>query len=488
MPSELFVGPAYTLKERKASMQSAVNMYLSGLETPDKAPFIMESVPGLRLLETFSGPCRGCIEDANGRTFFVFGSALIEVTGETYVQRGTLTTSSGPVDMAYGLFQLVIVDGPYGYVLTLSSNKFQQITAEGFYGSETVEFLSNFFLFIRPDSQQQYIAAVNDATSFDPLDFASAEQAPDNLVGQVVLNSVAWEFGTLSTEFFFRNADGTYPFSPNGQGVMEVGLVAPHSAKKVAESIIWIGRTVEGFGQVYRSNGYGAVRVSTQAIDAEMQKSTDLSKAVAYVYQSGGLTFWCVNAPGLDATWCYELTTGTWHTRCEMGGDGLFKAGRVTHHVFSGQRHLVGDAAGNLYESSSDYYTNAGDPLVRERTSPHSAAPSLLTLFFRKFVLDCSTGGRGQRAAGVGLNNSLDQRRDDYKVQLSWADWRPNRALQFRNAIVRSVGYVGDTFARLLWSANVLGSARDRVWRVRFAEDAPFSIVSATAETEVGTD
>ncbi len=487
----LFIGPAYELRQRKAAYQRAVNLYLSGLETPDKSPFLMESAPGLILRATIGGECRGMIENADGRTFAVYGSTLYELLSDyTATARGTLFTSTGTVSLAYGLFQLVLVDGPNGYVFTLSDNTFQSITADGFYGSATVRFISNFFSFIRPDTQQQYIAAVNDATSFDPLDFISAEQSPDNLVSQEVLNSVLWLFGTLTTEFLFLSGGADYPFSSNGQGALEVGCLAPHSVRQMAGgTIVWLGRTIEGAGVVYRSVGYEAQRISTQAVEQSIQASTDMSAGVAYIYQKDGLFFYCLNLPGVDATWCYELTTGTWHERCDVGPDGEYQQARETHHLYAFGVHLVGDAAGKLYELSDTTYTKAGDVLMRERTSPHASVPSLSTVFFKRFILDCTTGERGQRTTITdGLNLALDQRRDDYKVELSWADWKANRALQWSNPIQRSIGYVGQTVARLLWGANVLGRSQDRVWRVRFSDNAPFAIIAADVEAEVGTD
>ena len=63
-----FVGPSYTLKIGKASRQRTVNMNLSGMETATKAPFILQSVPGLVLFAQppsgASGGIRGMIEAA----------------------------------------------------------------------------------------------------------------------------------------------------------------------------------------------------------------------------------------------------------------------------------------------------------------------------------------------------------------------------------------------------------------------------------------
>ena len=39
-----FVGPSYTLALRKGAQDRSVNLHLVGMETPGKAPFIMDSV------------------------------------------------------------------------------------------------------------------------------------------------------------------------------------------------------------------------------------------------------------------------------------------------------------------------------------------------------------------------------------------------------------------------------------------------------------
>jgi hypothetical protein len=481
----LFVGPSYQLNTRKAAHQRTVNMHLLGLETPDKAPFILESVPGLVTFATIAGVCRGGLETTDGRCFVVYGSTLYEVASDgTATSRGALATSSGEVSMAYGLTQLVMVDGANGYVLTLATNVFQAITSTAFYGSATVKFLSNYFLFVRPDTQQVYISDINDATTFDALDFASEEQMPDNVVGQEVLNSQWWLFGRESTAIWFTNGNADFPFGPTGQGVLEVGCVAPHSVKKIGGTVMWVGRSREGYGIVYRSQVYDALRVSTQAVEQVLQASTGLESAVSWTYQKDGLSFWCLNAPGVESTWCYELTTGTWHERCELDAQGLYEPMRVTHHVFAHNKHLCGAADGKLYELSDTAYTFAGDAMVRERIGPHASTPDLAVLRFEEFVLDCTTGGRGQRTA-LPYPDPVD---DDLTVELSWADYRPNRALQFSNAVLRSIGYVGETIARLIWRAHVLGSGRDRLWRVKFSGNAPFAIVGAEAKASKGSD
>lgn len=461
------VGPSYTLATRKADVQRSVNMHLVGMETPGKAPFIMDSIPGLLQFAQPDGAIRGMFVAA-GRAFVVAGATLYELSSSGVATvRGSLVTSSGIVSMAYGLTQLVLVDGPNGYVLTLSTNVFAKITAPGFFGSPRVRFLDNYFLFIHPQTQQFYISAINDATTEDPLDFASAESQPDNLVSMEVDHSEIWLFGSLSTEVWFNSGAPDFPFQRNRGAAIEIGCQAVHSVAKLDNSIFWIGQDINGSGIVYRALGFQPTRISTQAIEQALQASTDLSSAVAFTYEDSGLSFYCINAPGLTSTWCYEVSTGTWHERCDLDVSGAFTASRQQHYMYAFSKRLVGCSDGTICELSHTTYMNNADPLVRMRITPHDVVPGRRLQFFPAFYLDCTTG-----AAALGISAF---------VELSWSK---DSGATYSNTITRSIGLTGERFARLLWT--MLGSARDRVWKIKFSGNAPFSIVDGAADSVPG--
>lgn len=458
MPS-LFVGPSYSLATYKASSQRSVNLYLVGMETPSKAPFILDAVPGLTLFAELGAEIRGSLR-ADGRCFVVAGYTLYEVDANgAKTARGTLNTGQGPVSMAWGTTQLVIVDGVSGYVLTLATNAAAQIIDGDFYGSTTVAYLDGFFLFARPDSQQFFISAIDDASDIDGLDFASAESSPDGLVAVMVDHRQVLLFGEYTIEVW-NNFGGDFPFQRNNGASIEVGCMAAHSVRQIDNGVMFLGQDRNGSGIVYRlMDTQQAVRVSTQAVEQALSEG-NLSEAVAYVYQERGLTFYAINAPGLSATWVYEVSTGTWHERCDLDGQGQFTPLRVKHHVFAFGKHLMGGDDGNLYELDRTAYTFGATERVCERTSPHTAGPDLGMLSFGAFVLDATTGEAPQ---GV-----------DPVVSLSWSN---DGGASFGNPVSRSLGKVGERFPRLTWRR--LGIARNRVWRLRFSDNAPFSIINA---------
>jgi len=453
-----FVGPSYQLSTRKASVQRTVNMFLVGMETPGKAPFILQSFPGLSLFVALGAVVRWAYA-AGDRAFVVAGSTLYELASDgTATSRGTLATASGAVDMAHGNSQLVIVDGANGYVLTLATNVFAQITDPDFYGSTRVWFLDNYFLFIRPDTGQFYISAIDDASSFDALDFATAESQPDNLVSMAVVGDRLLLAGGWTLETFRNGGSADFPLERSQGSTLDVGCLAPHSVRVVDGTMYWIGRDKNGSGMVLMLDGARQRRVSTQAVEQALRESSDLSQAVCFAYQKDGLTFYWAQAPGLPSAWVYEVAAGAWYEACDLDGVGQFMAHRANCHVYAFGKHLVGDADGNVYELDADINTNNGDALVRERVSPHSATASRQFVFFDKFWLDCTTGEAPQG--------------EDPMVELSTSN---DSGATWTNPRLQSLGRVGERFPTLEW--NRMGRDKDRVTKVRFSGNAPFAIV-----------
>jgi hypothetical protein len=461
-----FVGGSYQLDFRKADVQRAVNLYPSIVESgTGKVPAVLNAVPGMTLFADLGAEIRG-IHEAAGRLFVVAGAGLYELTSAgASTLLGTLSTSTGLVDMAAGLLQLVIVDGPNGYVLTLASNVFARIASSAFYGSARVGFLDGYFLFIRPDTQQFYWSAIDQAQTLDALDFASAESSPDELVSVLIDHRDLMLFGSKTVEGW-RNTGSTSIFERNEGAIMEVGCVAAHSAQKLDSTFLWLGSDANGHGVVWMANGYRPQRVSNLAVEQLIQSSTDLTQASAYTYQQDGHSFYCLNAPGLETTLCFDVSTGQWHDRAELV-DGEWEPIRGVCHAFCFNKHLIGAEDGKVYWLDKTKNTLDGDVLARERVSPHEPKRADEPREFPKFVLNCDVGnGKADGSApAVQLRYSNDSGR-------TWSQWR-----------TASLGAQGDygrpvTFRRL----GQVKKGGDRVWAVRCTDDTPFSIVGGEAE------
>jgi hypothetical protein len=469
-----FIGPSYTLRSVNVDMQRSVNLYpeiheLGGGKNGEVASLV--GTPGLLLKQTLgSGPIRGT-HSVNNRLFVVSGNKLYEsVSYLVALELGTISTSTGIVSMADNGLELCIVDGSHGYILTLATNAFQEIVQDGFEGGTRLAFMDGYFITNRPGTRQFYFSNLYDGLTWDALDVASKEGSPDNLVSVLADHRELWLFGERTSEVWFNSGDPDLPFSRISGAFMEHGIAAAHSAQKIDNSVYWLAQDANGNAMVMRANGYQPARASTFAVEQALRKATNFSGATAWTYQEGGHSFYCLNVPGLDSTWCLDIATGLWHERTSVK-DGVESRNRVGSHVFFGGLHIVGDYEnGNLYELSETTYTDNLEPIIRLRTTPHTNATGE-RVFFSKAQIDMETGA-GIDGAGQG---------SDPQVMLQWSD---DGGHTWGNEHWRSAGKIGEYKRRVIW--NRLGSARDRVWKLKISDPVKVVLISAFGDGSAG--
>lgn len=450
------IGPSYHLDDRKAAVQTAINCYLEQVEGLGETRILTQvSAPGLLQYLALSGEIRGQ-RDVEGRWFVVAGSTLYEIVAGAAISRATLASSSGAVGMAHNNTQLVIVAGAVGQIFTLASNTLTTITSPGWRGSYTVDFIDGYMVFVAPDTDQYYITALDDASTIDALDFTSADAQPDNIVATLVLHRELILLGAYTTEIWINSGGAMFPFARYNAAQIDIGCVGKGAAIVATESIFWIGKTRKGTGIVYRMVGHAAQRVSTRAMEELLAKSTDLTSATMWTYQIEGHEFIGINAPGMNTTLVYDAAMQQWHERAEWG-DGWAPL-RATSVCFANGAQYAGDAAGKLYKVDPETYTLGDDPLVRERTWPHLVKASMEPITFAGLELACTTGHGG--------SVTLELSNDGGKT--------------FGPKLLRSLGAIGRWMQKVRWM--MLGTAHDRVFRIRCSDAVPFNIHAAAVD------
>lgn len=448
-----FAGPSYHLVDRKAAIQSAINCYPQRLDA-DKV--MMQSIPGEVEIADLGEPVRGS-RTVNGRFFVAAGNSLYEVnTDGTTTVRGSVSPGAGYVGMANNRTQLCMVDGAGLYVFNTNTNTMETGTPTGWLGSYEVVELDGYFIFVRPDTDQFYISAIDDGTSIDALDFSSADSGPDNIVTQRVSHRQLWLFGDLSTEIWINSGDIAFPFVRYNSYTLDVGCVGRRAAINTADTLFWVGKTSRGTGIVYMATGNQPTRVSTTAVEQALLSSTDLSQATMWTYQIEGHEFVAINAPGLDTTWVYDAALQMWHERGEWDA-GWFPIRTDFVQAFNGG-HYSGDVNGKITRLDAETYTLNGRVLVHERTWPHMIAPSMEPVSYKGLELAMTTG--------YGGNVTLEISNDG--------------GATFGPPLLRSLGAIGRWMQRVRWLG--LGTAFNRVFRIRCSDPVPFAIHDATVD------
>ena len=351
------LGGTYVARSVNAADSRMVNIFPEVIPEGGKEPAYLQRAPGLKLLNTLTGggPVRG-LYFFEGFGYAVAGETVYKIdTAWNFTVIGSVS-GSGPVSMADNGTQLFIACNGPSFIYNRVTNAFGQINDIDFPGAVTVGYLDGYFVFNEPDSQRIWVTELLDGTSIDPLEFASAEGSPDNVVSILIDHKEVWVFGTNSIEVWYNSGALDYPLSPIQGAFNEVGCVAPYSVAKLDNGIFWLGADARGQGIVYRANGYQAIRISTHAVEWHIQRYGNLSDALAYTYQQDGHAFYVLIFPQANTTWVFDVATGLWHERAGWV-NGSFTRHRSNCQMSFNNEIVVGDFEnGNIYALDLDFY------------------------------------------------------------------------------------------------------------------------------------
>ena len=456
--------------------------------------------PGLRVLATVgNGPIRG-LWVTNGVGYVVSGSEFYSLsTSYTATLLGTVS-GTGPVSMADNGTQIFIACNPGGFIYNTSTAVFGAITDPDFPGAGSVGYLDGYFVFNEPDSQKFWVTAILDGTSIDPLDFASAEGYPDNVIALIVDHREIFLFGTTSVEVWYDAGTPDFPLARIQGAFMEVGCEAAYSVAKLDNSVFWLGSDARGRGIVYRANGYTPARISTNAVEYAIQSYGNITDAIGYTYQQDGHPFYVLIFPSAETTWVYDVSTQLWHERAGFE-NGQFVRHRSNCQMSFNDEIVVGDYEdGRLYAYDLDVY--ADDDQIQKWLRSWRALPTgqnnLKRTAHHSLQLDAETGvGLAGNDANDPLENLLTESgldlltEDDIALLVSLAAttgadpqvmlrWSDDGGHTWSNEHWRSMGRLGNYGYRTIWRRlGMTEKIRDRVYEVSGTDPVKIAIMGA---------
>ena len=476
------LGSTYVTRSVNAADARMVNLFPEIIPEGGKEPAFLQRAPGLNFLQTVGvGPIRGVWAFSNDATvaFVVSGTELYQID-KAYVatKRGNVS-GTGPVSMAdNGATLFIACNGPSYTYFNLPGNPlngdFRQITDPAFEGALTVAYLDGYFVFNAPNSQRVYVVQSLTTTGyiyplvFDALDYASAEGSPDGLIGLIVDHREAWLFGTNSVEVWYNTGAADFPLQRIQGAFNEIGCISPYSIAKLDNGVFWLGADARGRGIVYRANGYTGARVSTHAVEWQIQQYADMSDAIAYTYQQDGHAFYVLIFPSANTTWVYDVSTQAWHERAGFT-NGSFTRHRSNCQMSFNNEIIVGDfESGNIYSFDLDVYADNGQiqKWLRTWRALPTGQNNLKRTAQHSLQLDCESG--------VGLN--LGQGSDP-EVMLRWSD---DGGHTWSNEHWATIGKIGQFYRRVFWRRlGMTLKLRDRVYELSMTDPVKIAIVGA---------
>lgn len=310
---------SYQLNSRPASGALLMNCYAEKLPDDAKTPFLVQRTPGISSLVSVGTGSIYAMHYAFGLLWVVSGTHVYYGSSATgaFTDAGSIgAISANRVDIDSNDTHVVIVNQPDGWAIDNATKTLTQITDVDFtaLGASDVEFVDNFLLFVSPDSGVFFGADLGSATSFDALNFATAEGAPDNLVGMKVDHRQVCLFGTKTIEIWENTGASGFPFERAINGFVEIGCLNGRSVAKQDNSLFWLADDYT----IRRLDGATPVRVSTHAVEQSIARAT-IGNCRAFSYSQGGHLFYVITFP--EVTWVYDCTTGKWHNRSTYGYD-----------------------------------------------------------------------------------------------------------------------------------------------------------------------
>lgn len=474
------LGGAYEARSVISNAQRCLNLYPEVNPVDAPVPITHYPTPGLHILSSppVPGSGRGLYYATGNTLFCVVGDNLYSIMPTTYefVLVGTVANRSltTPVKMVDNEVKLFLVDGtPTSYLVDLASKTFEVNPDPNYQGSDFVDYLDTFLLFNKPNTPQFY-STLSQSTNCDPLFFANMTGRPTDLVAVVALHGTIWLIGKRATEVWFNAGDtNLFPFQRMPQAVTHQGCSAKYSIVRHSglddsqTAVLWLSETDDGENIVLQGQGYAAKRISNFAIEDIFRKYPTVQDAEGWTYQQDGHAFYMLNFPTADATWGYDLSTGQWHERASLDGNGIEHQHRVGSAAFAYDQVVGLDRQnGNLYKMDLDSYADFDGPIKRVRSWPH-LRQEMRRVIYTLFRVDIEVGtdpGTTPEAPAM--------------MSLRWSD---DHGRTWGNPVLLSIGSEGQYLTSpTRWR---LGMARDRVFELSWTTPAATALNGAYTET-----
>lgn len=418
-----------------------------------------------------------CFQKAGSNLYVVMGSSVFKIDSSGNVASiGSIYTSTGDVDMAYNGTQILIVDGTTFGCYIDDSDVVHLITDPDFPAATSCAFMDGYFIVTSTDTGDSgesipgrvHVSGSYDASTWDALDYSTAEGHPDRVLCAKHINNNLWLFGEESTEVWYNTGNSDLPFARIPGALIDEGTTAAKTVVLINDQFFWLTHKRE----VVCNVGYQRQKISTLHIDYLIQSMTVVSDAKGFTYRIDGHVFYVLTFPTEARTLVYDLSTDFWHEWSSFITSGVETYGqhRGNCSVFFNGKWIVGDYSnGKLYELDMGVYKDDDDLIKRTRRTM-VIRDNGKRVFHHSIELLFEPGVGLPAGSAEGL---------DPEVSLSWSDDYCN---SWTTGRVRKLGAEGEYSNRVFW--NRLGQSRHRVYELTTSEPVRFAMIGCISNIE----
>jgi hypothetical protein len=466
------VGGAYEGRSKNLNAQKCQNLFPIIDSEAGKTVAALMGTPGLKEWKDlgYVKEIRGMIR-VHEYLYVVCGDKVFKVDKSKTATEitNTLLSETGAIWMAHNGLYVVIVDrlNGKGYYIETGTDTLLEITDPDFPQPTSLTYQDGFFLVTAANTGRIYKSKIKDPTSWNALDFTTAEAHPDYADVVKSVTSELWVLGIETTEILYNSGNADFPYDRIPGSTKGKGIGASESVGEVDGIMFFLSHD---YG-VYRTNGLQLQKVSTRQIDYQIQQLKQKESAIGYGYSQEGHSFYVLTFPNVqdNKTLVYDLTTGLWHTRASSASDNRHP---VNCHSFFAGKNIVGHAYnGKLYEYDFDTYTDDGTLLRRVRRAK-AVHQNRKNIFHSILEIEFE--------AGVGLDGAGQG--SDPQAVLRWSD---DGGKRWSNEHWAGIGKIGKYKNRARWKK--LGVSRERIYEVVVTDPVKTVILAAELESSIGS-
>lgn len=451
-----FAQQAYQRNRYGMPPQECLNLFHETAPIPGKASILLHTPALDTYVNGLAGGVRAIMYSdgtLSGGIYVIAGDTLYTVAAGVATSVAT-GLPSGTVKWAASAIEIAFVVGTSGYVI--DGGGLNAITDPDFPAVSSVAYINGYFLWTSVNGQFIW-SEILDGQSYDALDFATAEKAPDELVGIIVDNEQILLFGTSTFETWVSTGNSDSAFEPIPGGTRPRGAASRDSIVQLDNTVFFVGNDK----LVYRLEGLQPRRISQFGVEEKLSNMNwsnrgDLAGAA---YAHDGHTFYALHIPG-EGTYCYDVATNTWHQRRSWQ-----KTEWAARHIITieGETYAGDPNFGRLYTLNHEAYEDVYGPIERMATAGVPSNGGFIPV--HNLTLDLTSG-----------NVPLTGQGSEPEVMLSYSDDLGNT---YSSEVVRSFGKTGEYRKRPTWHSLGMIKSPGRVYKFRITDPVPVVLYGA---------
>jgi hypothetical protein len=290
------------------------------------------------------------------------------------------------------------------------------------------------YTFIMTQDGKIWNSEPNNPTSWDALNFITAEAEPDKGVALAKHFNYLVAFGQWSTEFFYDAGTSVgSPLLPNQTFRMEFGCANGDSVVDMQQTVVWVGVGKNTGRVVLMLDGVKPVQMSDASVERILNQST-LENVRAYSLKIAGHYFYILNLLDDDLTLVLDIKSKQWCIWTSLVDNKETILDGVFFTSYNNEAYTLDNMDGKLYNISEHTYTDDSGPIqYRIRTNLIDANSTK-----RKFIGRLEVVGDK-----IGATLRIRHTDDDYN---NWSQYRnidlnTTRSVTYQNGSFRRRAY-----------------------------------------------